>query len=67
MEFREYLAILRKYWISILILTFVGASSAGGYVVMTPPVYTSKCQVFLTVSMGSSVSDFAQGSNYATA
>ncbi|MCL1922720.1 MAG: polysaccharide biosynthesis tyrosine autokinase [Propionibacteriaceae bacterium] len=66
MEFREYLAILRKYWISIVGLTLIGAIAAGAYILVTPPVYTARCQVYLTVSMGSSVSDFAQGSNYAT-
>ncbi|MCL1907588.1 MAG: polysaccharide biosynthesis tyrosine autokinase [Propionibacteriaceae bacterium] len=47
-------------------ITVMGAIAAGGYILVTPPVYTAKCEVYLTVNMGSSVSEYAQGSNYAT-
>ncbi|MDR0488488.1 MAG: polysaccharide biosynthesis tyrosine autokinase [Propionibacteriaceae bacterium] len=65
-EFREYLTVLRKYWFSIILLTLLGAGAAGAYIYVTPPVYTARSTVFLTVNIGNSVSDFAQGSNYAT-
>jgi len=66
-EFREYLGVLRKYWASIVLFTLLGVAVAGVYVYFAPPVYTSRTQVFLSVSMGNSSSDFVQGTNYATA
>ena len=67
MEFREYLGVLRKYWISIVAFTLLGVVSAGVYVYFTPPVYTAKSTLFLYVSMGNSVADYSQGITYATA
>jgi len=66
-EFREYLLVLRKYWLSIILLTFLGAGAAGAYIYITPPVYTARSTIFLSVSVGSSAADFVQGTNYATA
>ncbi|MCL2470820.1 MAG: polysaccharide biosynthesis tyrosine autokinase [Propionibacteriaceae bacterium] len=67
MEFREYLGVLRKYWVSIVVLTLLGVIGAGVYVVVTPPVYSSTSMVFLSVSIGNTAADYVQGTNYATA
>jgi len=66
-EFREYLGVLRKYWASIVLFTLLGVAVAGMYVSLAPPVYTARTQVYLSVSIGNSASDFVQGTNYATA
>jgi len=66
-EFREYLGVLRKYWASIVLFTLFGVAVAGVYVYLAPPVYTTRTQVFLSVNIGNSSSDFVQGTNYATA
>jgi len=66
-EFREYLGVLRKYWVSIVLLTLLGVAVAGAYVYFAPPVYTTRTQVFLSTNIGNSSSDFVQGTNYVTA
>jgi len=66
-EFREYLGVLRKYWVSIVLLTILGCIGAGVYIWYTPPVYTSSSTVLLSVTGGNSASDLLQGTNYATA
>jgi len=66
-EFREYLGVLRKYWVSIVVFTLLGVVGAGAYVVLTPRVYSSTSMVFLSVSIGNTAADYVQGTNYATA
>jgi len=66
MDVRALLAVLRKYWISVLSLTVLGAVLAGIYVMITPPTYTAQSQVFLSVQGGQTTSDLVQGSSYAT-
>ena len=66
MEFREYLGVLRKYWVSITLLAVLGVVAAIGYVYVTPRVYTSQSTLFLTVNGGSTMADYAQGANLAS-
>jgi len=67
MELRSYLAILRKYWVSILLFTIAGGLLAGIYVAAATPVYTAKSGVFLAITGGGSVSDMLTGTNYVNA
>jgi capsular exopolysaccharide synthesis family protein len=64
-EFREYIAVFRKYWVSIALLTVAGVLGALGYVMYATPVYTASSTVWLSVYSGDSVSDLVQGNNYA--
>ncbi|MDR2931438.1 MAG: polysaccharide biosynthesis tyrosine autokinase [Propionibacteriaceae bacterium] len=67
MEFRDYLGILRKYWISVLVITVLGAAAGAGYFLLAPSVYTAQVTVFLSASGDSTPNGLIQGSNYATA
>jgi capsular exopolysaccharide synthesis family protein len=66
-EFREYIAVFRKYWVSIAVLTVVGVLGALGYVLYTTPVYTATSTVWLSVYSGDSTSELVQASNFANA
>jgi tyrosine-protein kinase len=66
MELRDYVAVLRKYWASILAITLLGLIGASVVSLATPPTYTARGAVFLAVRGGDSASELAQGANYAT-
>ena len=66
MDVRALLAVLRKYWLSLVGVTVLGAVLAGVYVAITPPTYTAESQVFLSVQGGQTTNDLVQGSSYAT-
>jgi succinoglycan biosynthesis transport protein ExoP len=65
MELREYLGIVRKRWLSVLItaLTFLAATSV--VTLALPEKYTATTEVFFAVPAGESVSEFAQGTTFA--
>lgn len=64
MELRNYVAILRKYWISIVACTLAGISIASVVSLLTPPTYTSSASLFFTVR-GTNPAELLQGSSYA--
>lgn len=66
MELRDYLAVLRKYWVSIVAITLLGLVGATIVSLVTPPTYTARGAVFLAVRGGDSASELAQGATYAT-
>ena len=66
MELRDYLTVLRKYWLSIVALTIAGVAVAAGVSLLTTPIYTAQTSVFLSVRGGDSAADLVQGANYAT-
>ena len=66
MELRDYLAVLRKYWISIVCVTLLGIASAAIITLVTPPTYTARTAVFISVRGGDSAGELLQGANYAT-
>ncbi|MDR0848323.1 MAG: polysaccharide biosynthesis tyrosine autokinase [Propionibacteriaceae bacterium] len=67
MELRVYWNVLKKYWVSILLLTIFGGLAAGAYVFLATPVYTAKSIVFLSMSGSNSVGDLYTGTNYTAA
>ncbi len=66
MELRDYVAVLRKYWVSIVAITLIGLVGATIVTLVSPPTYTARSAVFLAVRGGDSASELAQGANYAT-
>ncbi len=66
MELRDYVAVLRKYWISIVCVTLLGIAAATVVTLATPPTFTARGAVFLAVRGGDSASELAQGASYAT-
>ena len=64
MELRDYLGILRKRWVSILLITALAVAGAMSATLLATPTYQAKSQVFVSVSTGGSTSDLLQGSNF---
>lgn len=63
-ELRDYLAIVRKRWLSIAVLTALAAAAAVVMTLLTPPTYTAHAQVYVSVRGGSTTADLLQGSNF---
>ncbi len=66
MELRDYVAVLRKYWISIASVALIGVAGAAIVTMATPPTYTARSAVFISVRGGDSAGELLQGANYAT-
>jgi capsular exopolysaccharide synthesis family protein len=65
-ELRDYIRILHKNWILILVLTFVGAAAGAAYSFTQDPEYQSTTQLYVSVrSEGAATGDLVQGTTFA--
>lgn len=64
MELRDYLAVLRQYWRSVVAVIVLGVLAAATFSLLVTPTYTSKTSLFFSVSGANSASDLAQGTTY---
>lgn len=64
MELRDYLSILRRRWLSVLIVSLVTLALAAGVTYLTTKQYTATTRLFFGVQGGESVTDLAQGSTF---
>jgi capsular exopolysaccharide synthesis family protein len=67
MELSDYIRILRKNWVIILVATLLGLSAAAAYSLTRTPTYESSSTVFVNTQTSGSVSELQQGSNFAQA
>lgn len=65
MELREYLDVLRRRWVSVVVVTLVMVAAASALTLATTPRYTATTRLFFAVEGGQSVTDLAQGSTFA--
>lgn len=65
MELSDYIRILRKNWLVILIMIMVGVSAAAGYSLTRTPLYEAQSVVFVQSQAGTTVGELQQGSNFA--
>lgn len=66
MELRDYLRILRKYWVSIVACTLLGILAAAAASLVTPSKYDATTQLYVSVrGESNAVFDLAQGSDLA--
>jgi succinoglycan biosynthesis transport protein ExoP len=63
-DFRDSLAMLRKRWVSILLITAVGFAGAMAMTLLATPTYQATSQVFVSTSAGGSPNDLLQGSSF---
>jgi polysaccharide biosynthesis transport protein len=65
-ELHEYLIILRKRWMSILLITALTVAGVMTATLLATPTYQANSQVFVSVSTGgsTSTSDLLQGSTF---
>ncbi|MGY4643714.1 polysaccharide biosynthesis tyrosine autokinase [Cellulomonas sp. URHB0016] len=64
MELHQYVAILRKRWPTIAVLTALGLVLAVAVTVTATPLYTATTKAFVSVRSGETVGDLVQGSTY---
>ncbi|MBA75122.1 MAG: chromosome partitioning protein [Tistrella sp.] len=66
MELHDYIRILRKNWITILLLTLLGAGAATTYSLLTTPKYETTAQLYVSVqSQAAATTDLVQGTTFA--
>jgi tyrosine-protein kinase len=63
-ELSEYLDILRRRWLGVLIIALTALALASTVTLAMPKKYTATTQLFVAVA-GESATDLAQGSNFA--
>src|SRR5829696_4426340 len=64
LELRDYFGILRRRWLSILLIALTALALVSLLTLMLPKKYTATTQLFFGVG-GQSVSELAQGSEFA--
>jgi len=63
-ELSDYIRVLRKGWLLILVLAIVGVGAAAGYSALRDPIYTANSKVFVSTQTGNNANDLLQGQNY---
>lgn len=64
MELRDYLRVLRRSWLLILIITVVGIGTATAYSLVKTPDYSATTKVFVSTQSATSVTDLTQGNTF---
>lgn len=66
MELRDYVRILHRNWILILILLILGLAGGAGYAAMQEPKYVASTQLYVSVrTEGAATGDLVQGTTFA--
>ncbi|MDQ0613803.1 succinoglycan biosynthesis transport protein ExoP [Microbacterium sp. W4I4] len=66
MELRDYVRILHKNWILILILLVLGLAGGAGYAALQAPKYVASTQLYVSVrTEGAATGDLVQGTTFA--
>lgn len=64
MELTDYLRILRKNWLIIIVATLVGVAVAAGWSLTRTPEYQAQSTVFVSSQAGGTIAELQQGSNF---
>ncbi|MDE0545402.1 polysaccharide biosynthesis tyrosine autokinase [Microbacterium sp. C7(2022)] len=64
MELTDYLRILRKSWLLIVVATLVGVGAAAAYSLTRTPMYEAQSTVFVSSQGGVTIGELQQGSNF---
>ena len=66
MELRDYLRILHKNWILLLVLLVAGLAGGAGYAFLQTPKYEASTQLYVSVrTEGAATGDLVQGTTFA--
>ncbi|MDJ0336167.1 polysaccharide biosynthesis tyrosine autokinase [Salinibacterium sp. G-O1] len=63
-ELRDYIRILRKSWVLIVLLTLVAVSAAAVYSIVKTPEYSASTRVFVSSQSADSTTELLQGSSF---
>ncbi|TAM70034.1 MAG: polysaccharide biosynthesis tyrosine autokinase [Microbacteriaceae bacterium] len=64
MELRDYIRVLRKGWILILVVMLVGVAAAAAYSIIKTPEYQATSKVFVSTQGGGTVQDLQSGNTF---
>lgn len=64
MEFQDYLSIVRKRWVSILLVAAIVIAAAAAATFAATPMYQAHAQVYVSVRNAGTTTDLLQGSNF---
>ena len=64
LELHDYIAIVRKRWVSILLVTALAVACAMTATLLTTPTYQADSEVFVSVNNGGSTSDLLSGASF---
>ncbi len=64
MELRDYIRILQKSWVLIVMLTLVGVAAAATFSLMQTPKFSSSAKVFVSTSGSTTANELQQGNNF---
>jgi capsular exopolysaccharide synthesis family protein len=64
MELTDYIRILRKNWIIIVLATLLGVGVAAGYSLTRTPLYEAQSTVFVSTQAGGTVAEMQQGQSF---
>ncbi len=67
MELRDYIHVLRKNWLIIVVMTLVGVGAAAAFSLTRTPMYQATSTVFVSTQASGSVSELLQGNNFSEA
>ncbi|CAN5424394.1 polysaccharide biosynthesis tyrosine autokinase [soil metagenome] len=67
MELTDYLHILRKNWLIIVLATLLGVGAAAGYSLTRTPMYEAQSTVFVSTQAGGTIGELQQGSTFTQA
>ncbi|MCI4658232.1 polysaccharide biosynthesis tyrosine autokinase [Cryobacterium zhongshanensis] len=67
MELRDYIRVLRKSWVLIVLLLLVGLAAAAMYSLTTTPQYSASSKVFVSTQGGGTSQELAQGNTFTVA
>ncbi|KGJ81781.1 chromosome partitioning protein [Cryobacterium roopkundense] len=64
MELRDYIRILRKSWVLIVLLTLVAVGAASTFSILQTPQYSATSKVFVSTQSSGTTSELAQGNSF---
>jgi capsular exopolysaccharide synthesis family protein len=64
MELSDYIRILRKNWLVIVVALLLGVAVAAGYTLTRTPMYQASSTVFVSTQSGDTISEIQQGSSF---
>lgn len=67
MALSDYLRVLRKNWLAVLVMTIVGLSAATVFTLTRTPTYESSSTVFVSTQGGTTTAELQQGSTFTQA
>ena len=63
-ELQDYLRIIRRSWVLLLVITLVAVGAATAYSLLKTPEYEATTKVFVSTQSATSVGDLAQGNTF---